>query len=135
MSRKGYRIGVLVTVAALTAVVVVAKNQRRQAQHKPQAAPAATAASLPKVLDFGRGLCIPCKMMAPILKELQGAYEGRAVIQIIDIGDQPDMADQYDIQAIPTQIFIDAKGKEVFRHEGFMPKEDIVAKLKEMGVK
>ena len=35
---------------------------------------------------------------------------------------------------IPTLIFIDANGKEVFRHEGFMPKEDIVAKLKEMGV-
>ena len=54
--------------------------------------------------------------------------------RFIDIGEQPDLAEEYGIQLIPTQIFIDAHGKEIDRHEGFMPREDIVAKLAEMGV-
>ncbi len=41
--------------------------------------------SLPKLLDFGRGICIPCKKMAPILQELSEEYKGRAIIKIIEI--------------------------------------------------
>ena len=93
-----------------------------------------SAERLPQVLDFGRAICIPCKMMAPILEELQKEYRGGAVVEIIDIGDHPKLAAKYHIRLIPTQVFINADGKEVFRHEGSMPKEDIVAKLREMGV-
>jgi thioredoxin 1 len=91
---------------------------------------------LPRVLDFGRGKCIPCKKMAPILNELAREYEGHAVIRIIDIGEAEgrELSKQFSIQLIPTQIFLDGEGNEVWRHEGFLPREDIVAKLSEMGV-
>jgi thioredoxin 1 len=91
---------------------------------------------LPKVLDFGRGKCIPCKKMAPILHELAEEYEGRAAIRIIDIGETEgrEFSKQFSIQLIPTQVFLDGEGNEVWRHEGFLPREDIVAKLSEMGV-
>ncbi len=90
---------------------------------------------LPKMVDLGRNTCIPCKMMAPILDELKKEYEGRAIIEVIDLREDMDAARRYRIRVIPTQIFFDADGKEVWRHEGYMPKDQIVAKLAELGAK
>ncbi len=89
---------------------------------------------LPVVIDLGRGTCIPCKMMLPILQELQEEYKGRAIIKIIDIRYEPEPARFYKIRLIPTQIFFDASGNEVYRHEGFMHKQSIKTKFAEMGV-
>ena len=89
---------------------------------------------LPMLVDLGKGTCIPCKKMKPILDELKTEYEGKAVVRIIDLRDEPKEANRYGIRLIPTQIFFDAEGKEVFRHEGFMDKQSIKAKFAEMGV-
>ena len=98
-----------------------------------QAAPV-TAAKLPKLLDLGAGKCIPCKMMAPILEELKKEYAGRMNVEFIDVWQNPDAGKPYGIEVIPTQIFYDADGKELFRHVGFFAKEDILGKWKELGV-
>ena len=87
----------------------------------------------PSVVDFGASSCVPCKMMKPIFDELTKEYKGKANILLIEIYDHRSLAAQYRIRAIPTQIFFDRDGKEVWRHEGFLPKEDIVKKLKELG--
>ena len=89
---------------------------------------------LPKLLDLGASTCIPCKMMAPILEELKKEYAGKLEVEFIDVWKNPDAGKQYDIEIIPTQIFFDAGGKELFRHVGFFAKEDILAKWKELGV-
>ena len=86
---------------------------------------------LPAVLDFGRGQCIPCKMMKPILDELAKELAGKVEVKIIDVGEDRETTDRFSIHLIPTQVFMDSGGKEVYRHEGFMPKEDILAILKE----
>lgn len=91
--------------------------------------------SLPMVLDFGRGICIPCKQMKPILEELMKEYQGKAIIRIIDIDNEPELTQKSRIRLIPTQIFIDSDGKEIYRHEGFMEKAALIEKLKELGVK
>ena len=91
--------------------------------------------SLPKLLDFGAGTCIPCKKMAPILQELSGEYEGRVIIKIIEIYDERDLTRANGIRLIPTQIFFDAKNQEVSRHVGFMDKEQIKKIFEKMGVK
>jgi thioredoxin 1 len=90
---------------------------------------------LPKLLDFGRGKCIPCKAMAPILKELSEEYNNRVVIKIIEIDQERELTVANNIRLIPTQIFFDSKNKEVLRHEGFMSKEDIKKVFEKMGVK
>jgi thioredoxin 1 len=95
---------------------------------------AAQPANLPKLIDLGADKCIPCKMMAPILKELKTEYAGRMDVEFIDVWKDPAPGKQYKIQLIPTQIFFDGAGKERFRHEGFFGKEDILAKWKELGV-
>jgi len=89
---------------------------------------------LPKLLDFGRGICIPCKKMAPILQELSEEYKGRVIIRIIEIDPEKELTQNNRIRLIPTQIFFDAKNQEVFRHEGFMDKEQIKKVLDKMGV-
>jgi thioredoxin 1 len=91
--------------------------------------------SLPKLLDFGAGTCIPCKKMAPILQDLAEEYEGRVVIKIIEVYQERELTRVNGIRLIPTQIFFDAKNKEVYRHVGFMDKEQIKKVFEKMGIK
>jgi thioredoxin 1 len=87
------------------------------------------------MVDIGAKKCIPCKMMAPIMEELEKEYKDRAAIVFIDVWENPAAGKQFRIQLIPTQIFYTAEGKEVLRHEGFMEKAAIVAELAKLGVK
>ncbi len=90
---------------------------------------------LPKLLDFGRGICIPCKKMAPILQELSEEYKGRVIIKIIEIDQEKELTRVNRIRLIPTQIFFDSKNQEIYRHEGFLYKEEIKKVFEKMGVK
>jgi thioredoxin 1 len=89
---------------------------------------------LPKLLDFGRGKCIPCKKMAPILQELSEEYKDRVIIKIIEIDQESGLTTANRIRLIPTQIFFDAKNQEVLRHEGFMSKDDVKKVFQKMGI-
>ncbi len=89
---------------------------------------------IPRLVDVGAGKCIPCKMMAPILEELKQEFAGRLRIDFVDVWVNPDAGEPYKIAMIPTQIFYDGTGKELFRHVGFFGKEDILGKWKELGV-
>jgi thioredoxin 1 len=91
-------------------------------------------AALPRLVDLGADKCIPCKMMAPVLKELSKEYAGRMEVEFIDVWKNPDAGKAHRINLIPTQIFFNAAGKELFRHEGFFAKKDILTKWKELGV-
>lgn len=93
-----------------------------------------TGRKLPRLVDLGAGRCIPCKQMAPILESLKKEYAGRLVVEFIDVWENPRAGYLYRIRMIPTQIFYDATGKELFRHEGFYGREDILNKWKELGV-
>lgn len=93
-----------------------------------------TTAKLPKLIDLGADKCIPCKMMAPLLEELKREYAGRLEVEFIDVWKNPSAGQRYGIQMIPTQIFYDAEGRERARHVGFIGKEDILAKFKQLGV-
>lgn len=87
------------------------------------------------MVDLGAKKCVPCKMMAPILEELKTEYTDRAAIIFIDVWVNPEAGRKFGIRAIPTQIFFDAEGKEVGRHEGFLSKAGIVKELQNLGVK
>ena len=96
---------------------------------------AALASGKPTIADFGARSCIPCKKMAPILAELNREYQGKANVMFTDVHEGKNLAATYRIQMIPTQIFFDAKGKEVKRHIGFMDKVDILKELHAAGLK
>jgi thioredoxin 1 len=86
------------------------------------------------MVDLGADKCIPCKLMAPILKDLQEEYSGKAAILFIDVWKHPEERKKFNVNTIPTQIFFDKDGKEIYRHEGFFGKDGILAILKKAGV-
>lgn len=87
------------------------------------------------MVDLGAHKCIPCKMMAPILTKLTKEYEGKAAIIFIDVWEDKTQAIKFGIKSIPTQIFYDKEGNEVFRHQGFMAEKAIIDQLEKMGIK
>lgn len=93
----------------------------------------ATDAAVPRLLDLGADKCIPCKKMAPILDELKVEFASIFAVQFIDVWKNPEAAKPYGLRVIPTQIFFAADGTELFRHEGFFGREDILAKWRELG--
>ena len=113
---------------------VAAAAQPEEKGPSNAATPNASRRQVPRLVDLGAGKCIPCKMMAPILEELKKEYAGRMEVEFIDVWANPGAGEKYGIKMIPTQIFYDSAGKELFRHEGFYSKEDILAKWKELGV-
>ncbi len=89
---------------------------------------------LPRLVDLGAESCIPCKMMKPVLVELKKEYQGKMQVDFIDVWKNPEEGQSYGIEGIPTQIFFDASGKELFRHAGYYSKTAILAKWKELGI-
>jgi thioredoxin 1 len=85
-------------------------------------------------IELGADRCIPCKAMQPIMKEIAETYADRVQVVFYDVWKNPEPARKYGIQLIPTQVFIDQKGNEVFRHVGLFPKEEVLALLKKHGV-
>ena len=87
-------------------------------------------------VELGSVNCIPCRMMQPIMKEIEKEYSDQVNVVFHDVWTEQGRpyAMKYGIRVIPTQVFLDKDGKEYFRHEGFFPKEELVKILKKQGV-
>jgi len=85
-------------------------------------------------IELGADRCIPCRQMQPIMKAIAEEYAGSIQVVFYDVWKNAAPAEYYRIQLIPTQVFIDQKGKEIFRHVGLFPKEEILGMLKEKGI-
>ena len=103
------------------------------ALQEPAAAEPVGGKALPRLVDLGADKCIPCKLMAPILEELRQEYAGRFEVVFIDVWKKRSEGQKYGIRVIPTQIFYDATGKELFRHQGFFSREDILGTWQQHG--
>jgi thioredoxin 1 len=89
---------------------------------------------LPKLIDLGSKSCIPCRKMAPILEDLKVKYKDKADVIFIDVKEDRAASLKHKVTLIPTQIFFDTSGTEVFRHVGFFPADSIIAHFKTLGV-
>ncbi len=125
----------IVATLAVTVVAAVALRQGRNESKDGATGAVPSTGPLPRLVDLGAGKCIPCRKMAPILEELKKEYAGRMDVEFIDVWKNPDAGKAYGVEMIPTQIFYDASGAELFRHTGFLGKEDILGKWEELGVK
>jgi thioredoxin 1 len=87
-------------------------------------------------VELGSVKCIPCKMMQPIMKYIEKEYGEDVDVVFHDVWttEGEPYARIFGIRAIPTQVFLDADGKEFFRHEGYYPKDEIVKVLKTKGI-
>jgi len=131
--RSLWKIGVVILLAVVIVGIIVAKK-RPPLPATPSTGGMVSATGLPRFIEIGSVSCIPCKMMAPILDELRKDYAGRLQADFIDVNEDRDAVTKFRIRVIPTQVLLDASGKELFRHEGFFPKAEILAKWKELGV-
>jgi thioredoxin 1 len=89
---------------------------------------------VPILLEFGRGWCIPCKYMKPILDEMGAAYSGKAIVATVDMDANKDLVRDFRIRMMPTQVFIAPDGKEFFRNEGTFERDHIMQVFTKMGV-
>lgn len=83
---------------------------------------------VPVLVEFTADWCPPCKMLAPIIKEIASKYEGKLRVGLLDSDDHPNIAQQYGVMGLPTMILF-LNGSPVERLVGFMPGERIEGKL------
>ena len=87
----------------------------------------------PVLVDFGSNKCIPCRQLRPILKEVAQEFSGKAQVLIIDVFQHQALAREHRIHLIPTLVFFNSGGKEMFRRSGVWDKASIAKKLKDAG--
>jgi len=116
-------------LVAIVGVVMLKKSQKAEESPLPAHTP-----GVPRLLDLGSKGCTACTMLEPILEELRTTYAGQLQVDFIDVWEHTQVATDYGVEIIPTQIFFDADGKEVYRHQGFIAAEDAVQKFKEQGI-
>jgi thioredoxin 1 len=88
-------------------------------------------------IELGSVNCIPCRMMQPIMREIEKEYKDQVKVVFYDVWTpegQP-YAVKHRIRVIPTQVFLDKDDKEYFRHEVYFPKDELVKVLKKKVVK
>jgi thioredoxin len=98
----------------------------------PARAAAAPDPGKPALYDFGRGMCIPCKEMEKVLAAVKSDYGDQVEVRLVLMEKHDDLFKQYKIMLVPTQVFLNADGKEVARHIGAWSKDEVVGKLKEL---
>ncbi len=130
---KYWKIIIPVAVIAAAVALIVARESGRPPAVET-AVPDGPRRGIPTIIDLGADRCVPCIKMAPILDELKEEYRGRLDVIFIDVWKDRTAGPKYGIRLIPTQIFFDAEGKELGRHEGFIGKEDILNTFRRFGV-
>jgi thioredoxin 1 len=88
----------------------------------------------PVLVDFGANTCMPCRQLRPILDEIKKEQAGKLEVLVLDVYKHQTLAGEYRIQVIPTLVFFDSSGKEMFRQQGFMPKAALMTELNKIGV-
>lgn len=86
----------------------------------------------PALYEFGAKYCIPCKEMKEVMAALKTSHGDQVEFRMVYVDEERPLFEQYKIVAIPTQVFLNAEGKEVERHVGALPKEEVIKKLKEL---
>lgn len=124
--------GSIFVVAGICLLTLLLITRLSVASEKPIEVPVK---GMVTMVDLGAGECVPCKMMAPILAKMEKVYAGKAAVVFLDVWKDQAPARRFGIRTIPTQIFFDREGKEVYRHVGFLSEKDIIGKFNDLGVK
>lgn len=133
MKSKIYK-SIIVTVF-ISAATILLLNKHYKTSSIEETVNIAKKESLPRLLELGSHNCVPCKMMMPVLDTLRQKHKDKLKIDFIDVWEDRKAGAQYSVKSIPTQIFFDQDGNELFRHVGFWSRQDIESKFAELGIK
>jgi thioredoxin 1 len=127
----------LLAPAMLALLVLAGCGKAPGAAHAETPASRTAGRPLVTFIELGSVNCIPCKMMQPVMREVEQRFPRDVKVVFYDVWteEQRRYATQYNIRVIPTQVFLDAEGREFFRHEGFLPKEKLIPLLQQRGAK
>lgn len=105
---------------------VAATSESENKQVKPQIT----------FIELGSVKCVPCRMMQPVMESIEEKYGKQIEVIFYDVWkqEQRHYAQEYGIRMIPTQVFLDKSGSEIYRHEGFFPEEELDAFLQSEGL-
>lgn len=93
------------------------------------------AAKLPTLKMLSTTTCPACKMMEPVLKEINAKYSGKLATEHVYLEEHPEVAKQYGVRYVPTLIYLDADGKEIAQEVGYKPLEEVLQTFAKAGVK
>ncbi len=131
----------IIRAILIIGLLVVAANgcsgdDRKQNTGGPKPVSAQVSKKKVTFVELGSVKCIPCKMMQPIMEDIEKEYGDQVDVVFYDVWTDAGRpyAEKYGIRAIPTQVFLDENGAEYHRHQGFFPKEELVKILKMKGV-
>ena len=95
---------------------------------------AARDAGRPLIVRFGLERCLQCIKQGQAFAELEPKYADRMTFRFVHIGEQEEMAGEYKVLLIPTVLFFDAAGSEVFRNVGYLDAEELEAEFSRTGL-
>lgn len=132
-----HHVRVILFAAMAMGLVFASLSPVQTRSQATQTRPDTTGKPLVTFVELGSVKCIPCRQMQPVMKSIGKKYGNQVKIIFHDVwtDEGRSNAETYDIRLIPTQVFLDAQGKEFFRHEGFFPEPEIDKLLQKRGLK
>lgn len=125
----------LISAAVVAILMLATAGHAELPAASPEMVNRALASGKPTLIDFGLRTCAVCKKMAPYLESLSNEYRNRANILFVDVRSDQATAQRFRVQMLPAQVFLNAQGKEVQRHTGFLERQGIISGLKQAGLK
>ena len=137
--KKQIILTLLICIAFGSLTIAQSKKSLKRNKPVPVMKDTSTIVSKPLVtfIELGSVNCIPCKAMQKVMKAVEEKYGSQLKVIFYDVWkqEQAHYAEEYKIRLIPTQVFLDANGKELKRHEGYFPEKEIDAFLQSKGLK
>lgn len=134
------KIGIAVVLVVLFASVAMIQHYTTNShQYGPEVDPAPALPGVPgespRLVNLKTENCIHCKRMIPVLAELEQEYNASLTVYTFDVGVRPEIGRSFGtVRIVPTLVFMDQDGHEVYRFEGYMSKMEILERFRSFGL-
>ncbi len=129
---------IIIALILIVTLAACGKNQNKEQEPQGKVNNELNAAGSNVKITFvelGSVTCIPCKQMQPVMKSIEEKYGGSVKVVFHDVWKDKAAQKKYNIELIPTQVFLDENGNEFFRHQGFFAENEIIKLFESRGVK